>query len=274
MFGQDHPPNGALLLIRYTKHDGIWVKPPTYAPETLDGTLIACYDIPTVPVYQYGITLGLGYREKSAVKRYYDPLAVEGPTVGYLRGIARCPVGLIGSRLLGINRATSDLDLVLYGDNAIDGGRRILRACKADMAHIARTSVSLQRFISLAGDVPRYSERNIFKGRFEAGNIQIKLDLHYSRSNAHISFGSHKYYAAVEPVALHKLTVVDDRHRPYFPGYLQCEDSRGELYRVWIKDHALGYVLRGDRISIHGHRIVDSPYPQVVGERVTALSLR
>ncbi len=96
--------------------DGGWVEIESKRQNRLAYPVLARYDLPTTTVPHYGMCLGVGETCGRGVQEAYDPLSpwAQGE-VRDLADAAGCPVGLSGSRLVGLIRAGSDIDVVLYG---------------------------------------------------------------------------------------------------------------------------------------------------------------
>jgi hypothetical protein len=229
-------------------------------------------------VHRYGLTLGLVPSASLGAQRCYDPLGDQSREL--ISDIARfagpgTTVGLTGSRLVGLAAAHSDLDLVLYGADAAESGRRLLRELLVPGTPLAEISSTIRRITALTGGrIPRLDERNIFKGAIQWQGRVRKIDLHYAadpRPVAYVTECDGGKPAADDVVA--EFTVHDSGGRRFFPGCLVCRRTNGGLMRVWIRDHVLAFLLDGDRFTVHGNEIWHGDGPEFVGVEVVDLCL-
>lgn len=276
VFGHRHPDSFTVLLLRYYQENGEWRKPPVYAAESIDNAFLGRYDVPTTVIPQYGIRLGLGPKDPSAYLEYQDPLRVEDENIRSLSKIAQCEIGLSGSRLIGLNRSDSDLDLVLFGNEGIKGGKRLLEVVDKSAQGLKLNSTVISHFMKLnQGTVTRMTERNAYKGIIELDGRPVKLDIHYAFKATDISYGTLRTVNKFKSASIENLIVQQADNRYFFPGSLDCSLPSGEQCRVFINDHILGYLLPGDELSLHGLSISCPEETRcVVGQVVTALKLR
>ena len=236
-----------------------------YSAESLDERVLHWYDIPTGCAPEYAMRFGRGPRQRSENIEYFDPIEHHKEDLSLLAEIAGCPTGLGGSRLVGLSRPASDLDIVLFGPEASASGRKILAVLSEPRQQLATQSTTFARLMRLAADaIPRMSERNIYKGLINWQGKTTKLDIHYAPSTADVAHGS--FSGTIEPVTVQpnrittlcNLNVVDAERRCYFPGFLDCCLPTAEPCRVWLRDHVLSYMLPGDQFSAQGHEYTDS----------------
>jgi hypothetical protein len=278
VFGDVHPSDGVLVLLRYYRQARAWRKPPVFGAEVLDGSILRHYDIPRRTVHRYGLTLGLVPLASLSAQRCYDPLGDQSREL--ISDVARfagpgTTVGLTGSRLLGLAAEHSDLDLVLYGADTAGSSRRLLRELLVPGTPLAEVSSTIRRITALTGGrIPRLDDRNIFKGAIHWQGRVRKIDLHYAadpRPVAHVADFDGGRLAAADVTA--EFIVYDPGGRRFFPGYLVCRRTNRDLMRVWIRDHVLAFLLDGDRFTVRGNEVWHGDRPEFVGIEVVDLWL-
>ncbi len=270
VFGSCHPRDMVLLLLRYYMECGSWRKPPVYGAESFEHEWINQYDLPVTRVPRYGLVLALGDRDAAAYVRAWDPCSEEAiGKLATLGSIANCTIGLAGSHLVGLERESSDVDIVLYGPEGVNGAERILERC-SDRAVAVPPSRTFARLFELArGKVPRAGERNIYTGRCPDLGLR-KLDLLYSPyTDGRLVDGDPLEGETCESSVYENLVVVEAGGRQFFPGELLVETSSGERFVVSIVDHLCAYLLPGDRFTMLGIRVSSA-----VGERVLAVQIQ
>lgn len=255
VFGRRHPLNRVLLLLRYYRERSYWTKPPVYSYEAWAHPDIKRYDIPTTTVSQYGLTLGVGPATIPAYDEYYDPYSpLNRPQViARLEETLQSPIGLTGSHLLGLQRPTSDLDIVLYGPSGPDQGRMLLKQHATSIDRPIEPSIAYKKFLTIfrGHDLnPEY--RNVFTGLLGLGRETTKLDISYSMTDDPITTGNLLPANQIRNEHFRAIRVDNDSERYHFPGTLRGTATDGQPVLIYIKDHALHYVIQGDSIDLDG----------------------
>lgn len=277
VFGCDHPPGSVYILLRYVRTKVGWRKPPAYAAESIRNKWTGYYDLPTCEVPQYGITLGVGPAISTKYVASFDPrdLSIR-MRIAELQAVADCPVGLVGSHLLGLGTPLSDLDIVLSGHRAVDGGRRILAELAEDTHLPIEPSIAFRKLFTLVNNcVPRIAERNIYTGRVLWEGKRVKIDILYSENEDGIFSRDSLVLGTSAGVSIaEELTVVDASRRCYFPGSLICKTASGVEVVVSVLDHTLSYLLEGDRMSLRVRKVIVGDAETLVGLELLSLDLR
>jgi hypothetical protein len=258
VFGHLHPADHVYLLLRYFREGDAWIKPDVYASEAFEHPWLRRYDLPTAAVAEYGIRLAVGSRDPVSYLETYDPTASRDLCLLDALQIKKVPFGLTGSRLVGLERPTSDVDVLLYGDLGTEAAREVLAECSQRDRPIA-PSVTFQRLWDLAGGaVPRAVDRNIYTGRHpHLGDKKLEM-MFCETSDGAITDASLSVSSKTPRMEVCAFTVEDSSQRQYFPGRLACTSGSGHSTQVFILDHVLGYLLPGDRIEVTGYE-VDGP---------------
>jgi hypothetical protein len=194
--------------------------------------------------------------------RYFDPLAPPRnlqPQVEVLQQAARSRVGIVGSRLVGLARPDSDVDVVIYGPREKEAGKRLLDRLATHRSDPVEPSIAFHAFLNACTRAPAdIEERNIYTGIISWDSRYCKIDIVYGRTLAPLAFDSLPWPVSIGPATLEEIRVTEDSERHLFPGTLigQLPDDR--RVHIWIRDHALHYVVANDILKFECV-LLDSP---------------
>ena len=254
VFGRHHPHSQVFLLLRYFTEGRNWIKPPIYAAEELDNPYTKFYDLPLVQTSDL-MSLGVGPRSIESYQTYLDPLNFDGPERQELASLqvpSRSKIGLSGSRLIGRNSPSSDVDLVVYGPNEIETGRHILDQC-TNVSSPVGPSRSFNRFLSVArSGAGEILVRNAFTGLGRWRGAYLKFDINYCIDSDPISNSPTNQTPIsidLQRQTYNNVLVTEASSRYYFPGHIRGELETREAVKIVIKDHSLRYTLPGDIID-------------------------
>ena len=272
-FGINDPSLGFLCLLRYFSENGRWEKPPVHSQEVDHGSILTHYDLPIHTIPQYGIALGVACPEVVQGAEYTDSLQhpQTRELIQQLLGYPDYRVGITGSRLAGLTRPNSDIDLVVYGPEPFQLGMEIMQMCLARSKGMEPSSTSLNKLRGVCVEEPTCMEiRNISKAVGLIEGRPVKVDIHYSPGFKIIEDSLIIGSLEGDEHTL-ELTIVDASQRFFFPGYLMCDDGNGASRRLWIRDHVLSFAIPGDRVIVRCRNVVIGADLDLIGYEVLSM---
>lgn len=219
----------AYVLLRYYREssESPWVKPSVYSMEVERPSLLGLYECPVITTGPTGWRLGILDLTRQNFDRFWDPVLNEHATdLRRFVDAAEALVGLSGSRLIGLESAMSDVDLVVYGEDCVTAGRRLLQRLATDVDRVIPPSVAFDGFLNACETRPDdIIERNAFTGLISWQGIKRKLDLNYSDCENWVS-----------PAKVHS---VDG-----------TPDARREMQRLRVIDSSRRYFFRSSKMRL------------------------
>lgn len=264
-------------LIRYWREDpqGIWTKPPVYGGEEGHPESMALYDSERVRSDPHSGLL-LGFYSLEEIDHIMDPISTtsvassrdlgvaEVITALQAMGIELPRIGVGGSRLLGIEKPTSDIDILVTG---CPDWRPLYEKIRSDRSfEIQLETIPLTRLIGISRHPVPKIEIRAFQWLVMDGK---EIDLHMISSNSRMltdrPIPDHPLPLPSQISTTKRFGIESDTGRHLYPtGHTAQDLSNGRTVRLMGHDHVLHLVMRGDIVTAK----VRSGEEMVVVERV------